>query len=111
MVQNQANKKAQETILSQSISTTLTTARSEQKYVVNYIIKMFNLNPEKSFRENQRTILRGKATTEEQKAYLTRLSMELLNIGMEKQVRDSQNLQAISILERLIQCENGYWGK
>ena len=110
-LQNQADKKSQENILLQSISTTLITARPEQKYVVNYIIKMFNLNPEKSFRENQRTILRGKATTEEQKAYLTRLSMELLNIGMEKQVRDSQNSQAIGILERLIQCENGYWGK
>lgn len=110
-LQNQANKKTQETILSQSIDTILTTARPEQRYVVNYITKMFNLNPEKSLRENQRTILRGKATTEEQKAYLTRLSMELLNIGMEKQVRNSQNSQAIGILERLIQCENGSWGK
>ena len=110
-LQNQANKKTQQNILSQPINAILLTARPEQKYVVNYIIKMFKLNPEKSFQENQRTILRGKAKTEEQEAYLMRLRMELLNIGIEKQVRNSQNSQAIGILERLIQCENGSWGK
>ncbi|MFB2938043.1 C13 family peptidase [Aerosakkonemataceae cyanobacterium BLCC-F154] len=110
-LQNQANKKTQETILSQPINATLVTARPEQKYVINYITKMFNLNPEKSFRENQKTTLRGKIKTEEQEAYLMRLRMELLNIGMEKKVRTSQNSQAISILERLLQCENGSWGK
>lgn len=110
-LQNQGNKKTQETILSQQINAILATARPEQKYVVNFITKMFKLNPEKSLQENQRTILRGKAKTEEQEAYLMRLRMELLNIGMEKQIRSSQNTQAISIIERLIQCENGSWGK
>jgi hypothetical protein len=110
-LQNQADRKTQETILRLSINTILVTARPEQKYVVNYITKMFNLTPEKSFEENQKTNLRGKIKTEEQQAYLMRLRMELLNIGMEKQVRNSQNSQAIGILERLIQCENSSWGK
>lgn len=110
-LQNQANKKTQETILAQSINGTLVTARPQQRSVVNYIIKMFKINPEKSFVENQRTSLRGKIKTEEQEAYLMRLRMELLNIGMEKQVRNSGNPQAIAILERLIECENGSWGK
>jgi hypothetical protein len=110
-LQNQANQKTQQTILRQPINATLVTARPEQKYVVNSIIKMFNLSPEKSFTENQRTNLRGKIQTEEQEAYVTRLRMELLNIGMEKQVRNSQNSQAIGILERLIECENSSWGK
>ncbi|WP_413265577.1 C13 family peptidase [Floridanema flaviceps] len=110
-LQNQANKKTQETILAQSINATLVTARPEQRYVVNYIIKMFKINPEKSLVENQRTTLRGKIKTEEQEAYLMRLRMELLNIAMEKQVRNSGNPQAIAILERLIECENGSWGK
>ncbi|MGA9381105.1 MAG: C13 family peptidase, partial [Phormidium sp.] len=69
-LQNQANKKTQEIILAQSINATLATARPEQKYVVNSIIKMFKFNREKSFRENQRTIWRGKVKTEEQEAYL-----------------------------------------
>lgn len=110
-LQNQANKRTQEKIIDRAINATLITARPEQKYVVNYIMKMFKFNPEKSFWENQRTILRGKAKTEEQEAYLMRLRMELLNIGMEKEVRNSGNPQAISILERLIECENGSWGK
>lgn len=110
-LQNQANKKTQEKIIAQAINATLITARPEQKYVVNYIIKMFKFDPEKSFLENQRTILRGKAKTEEQEAYLMRLRMELLNIAIEKQVRTSDNAQAIGILERLIECENGSWGK
>lgn len=110
-LQNQANKRTQENLLSQPINATLITARPEQKYVVNSIIKMFNLNSEKSFRENQKTTLRGKIKTEEQEAYIIRLRMELLNIGIEKQVQNSQNSQNIGILERLIQCENGSWGK
>ncbi|XWK86554.1 MAG: C13 family peptidase [Phormidium sp.] len=110
-LQNQANKKTQETILAQSINATLVTARPQQISVVNYIIKMFKINPEKSFFENQKTTLRGQIKTEEQEAYLMRLPMELLNIGMEKQVRNSGNPQAIAILERLIECENGSWGK
>lgn len=110
-LQNQANKKAQETILREPINVTLVTARPAQKYVVNSIIKMFNLNPEKSFRENQKAALRGKIKSEEQEAYIMRLQMELLNIGIEKQVRNSQNSQAIGIVDRLIQCENSSWGK
>lgn len=110
-LQNQANKKAQETILREPINVTLVTARPAQKYVVNSIIKMFNLNPENSFRGNQKAALRGKIKTEEQEAYIMRLQMELLNIGIEKQVRNSQNSQAIGIVDRLIQCENSSWGK
>jgi hypothetical protein len=72
---------------------------------------MLKINPGKSFIENQRTTLRGKVKTEEEEAYLMRLRMELLNIGMEKLVRNSGNPQAIAILERLIECENGSWGK
>ncbi|MFB2839487.1 C13 family peptidase [Floridanema evergladense] len=110
-LQNQANKKAQETILAEPINATLVTARPEQKYVINSLIKMFKLNAEQSFLENEKTVLRERAKTEEQKAYVMRLRMELLNIGMEKRVRNSQNPQAIAILERLIECENGSWGK
>jgi len=110
-LQNQADKKTQEVILQKPIAEIVRTARPEQKYVVDSLVAMFKLNPTNSLRGNQNTILRGKVRTEEQQAYVTRLAMELINIGMEKQIRDNKNRQLIAILDRLIKCENGSWGK
>jgi hypothetical protein len=35
--------------------------------------------------------------------------MELINIGIEQQIRNSQNQASINILNRLINCESASW--
>jgi hypothetical protein len=49
--------------------------------------------------------------TEEAVAYVERLYMELINIGMQEKLRASGSPQALAVLDRLLQCENGSWGK
>ena len=46
-----------------------------------------------------------------QEAYLMRLQMELINIGMEQQVREREEPTAIAALDRLLGCEAGSWRK
>lgn len=94
-------------ILQQPIAQVLKTARPEQQYVVKAIAKQFGFNLQQSYAQNLRQ--RNSAFDEVQQAYLTRLSMELANIGLEKQVRDGKDSSAIAILNRLIKCEADFW--
>lgn len=110
-LQSKASEQQQETILSQPINQVVKTARPEQRYVVSSLIKTFGLDGQKSFLKNIEAKSTSKDGTEEQQAYLTRLGMELINIGWEKQIRTSRNPKDIVTLERLVKCESGSWGK
>lgn len=106
-LQEQANTMQQQ-ILSQPIANTLPTARSEQKHVVNSLVQQFNLDASQSYFKNMQSF-KTRRLSEEQQAYLTRLGMELVNIGMEKQIRAQADPAKTAIIERLIQCESGTW--
>lgn len=108
-LQSQADKLTQQTILSKPIAEVLQTARPEQSYAVNAIAKIFNFNIQKSFLANIQAVERSQIASEEQKAYVIRLGMELTNIGMEQEIRSSQNSKAIATLDKLIKCESSSW--
>jgi hypothetical protein len=99
---------SQAQILSQPIIQILVSARPEQKHVVDSLVQQFGFNANGSFVENTKRVdLR--ALSQEQQAYLSRLGMELFNIGAEQQVRAQSDRSKIAIVERLITCEGGSW--
>ena len=108
-LQNQADKITQQAIVSRPIAELLQGSRPEQSYAVNSIAKMFDFNLQKSLLANLQGLDRSKIETEEQKAYIIRLGMELTNIGMEKRIRSSENSLAIATLDKLIKCESSSW--
>lgn len=105
----QSKSQQQQAILTQPISQLLKTARPEQRHVVTSLVKMFGLDGQKSFMSN--LDLSTSIKTEEQQAYLTRLRMELVNIGSEKQLRAFGNQEDTATLDRLVKCEGSSWGK
>ncbi|HEY9739237.1 MAG TPA: hypothetical protein V6C90_01985 [Coleofasciculaceae cyanobacterium] len=58
---------------------------------------------------HERRLSKADVSTKEQKAYLIRLRIELVNISMEKKIRAAGKQQEIAILDRLIKCEGGSW--
>ncbi|HBE17132.1 MAG TPA: Caspase domain-containing protein [Cyanobacteria bacterium UBA11149] len=86
-------------------------ATPERRYVVNSLIKILNLDPGKSFGNNRINLSQDGEIKQLQQTYLIRLSMELIYIGMEQKIRNSQNRENIAILDRLINCEGGYWDR
>ena len=109
-LQSKASPKTRDLLLSEPMTRILQTARPEQRHVVESIAQMFNLDMEKSLIENRQTLSKANVSNEEQGAYLTRLQMELINIGMEKNIRTMGYKQEIAILDRLIKCEGSSWG-
>ena len=103
------SQQEQEALLSQPINQLVQTARPEQRYVVNSLVKMFSLDGQKSVLKNVETLSPSKVSSDEQKAYLTRLGLELINIGTEKQLRATGNQKDIATLEHLVNCEGGAW--
>lgn len=108
-LQEQAAIAIQDEILNQPIQTTLATARPEQRYVVEALTRSFSFDLNRSFTENQVALQSRVAMGEVPLTYLERIRMELLNIGMEARIRASGDEGAIAILDRLLNCENGYW--
>jgi hypothetical protein len=110
-LQNQASQQNQYAIFSKPIKNLLTTARPEQRYVVNSLLKTFDISSDRSFRNSKDFLTNNpkKLETDVQQTYLIRLQMELTNIGMEQQIRASQNQDSINILNRLIKCESASW--
>lgn len=104
-LQSGASKKDIEAILDQPIANIRQTARPEQKYVVDRLSKIFDLNAQQSFTQNLNALSATKVNTEEKQAYMKRLAMELVNIGMEQKIRASKNQQNIAIIDRLVKCE------
>jgi hypothetical protein len=96
-------------LLNPSIATILTTASPDRQYVVDSFVQKFRFDPNKSLNTNIDNLPIYSKDTEVERAYLTRLSMELINIAMEKEVRESHDKEAIAILDRLENCEGGAW--
>lgn len=107
-LQRQASEEQKAQILQKPIAQILKTARPEQQYVVNALLQKFGFDRDNSYPSNlQKTS--DRALSEVETAYLTRLRMELTNIAIEQQIRASRDREAIAILDRLIECEGGFW--
>jgi hypothetical protein len=96
-------------LLIPSIATILTTASPDRQYVVDSLVQKFRFNPNQSLNTNIDNLPAYAKDTDVERAYLTRLTLELLNIAMEKEVRDSSDADVIAILDRLENCEGSAW--
>ncbi|MBW4468753.1 MAG: caspase family protein [Pegethrix bostrychoides GSE-TBD4-15B] len=105
-LQEQAGE-TQQQLLNQPMEALLSTARPEQKYVVETLTQQLDLDAGQSFRDNM-TALSAPPSQNDQ-AYLVRLGMELVNIGMEQQLRAQGDSDKIAVIERLVNCESGAW--
>jgi hypothetical protein len=107
-LQNQSSMQLRYQIFSQPITKLLQTARPEQRYVVTALTKKFGMNPNFSLSKNKENLSLdpNKFKTEEDAAYFIRLQMELINIGIEKQIRNSGSSKNTTILNRILNCEN-----
>lgn len=97
-------------IFSKPIDTLLQPVRPEQRYVVTSLLEVLDLNARQSLRNAVEAIATNsdsKLSKAERRTYLTRLQIELINIGMEQQIRASGNAQNIATLDRLLKCESG----
>jgi Caspase domain len=94
-----------------SLSKLLATARPEQRFVVQSLVKQLNFDRSKSYQDNYDLVEPSVTEDELKSTYLSRLKMELINIAIEQQLRTSKNTQKIAILDRLLNCESGSLGK
>lgn len=107
-LQNQSSIQLRYQIFSQPLAKLIRTARPEQRYVVTSLTKKFGMNPNFSLSKNKEnlSLAPNKFKTEEDAVYFIRLQMELINIGIEKQIRNSGNSKSTTILNRILNCEN-----
>jgi hypothetical protein len=98
-------------LLAEPIAPLVDAARPDQQYVIKTLSEQFQFDLRRSFLENIRVVNPRKVKSSADEAYLTRLSMELLNVAIEQRVKASKNPQDMAILTRLINCESGSWGK
>jgi hypothetical protein len=107
-----ARRKYDTAINQQPITAIVATARPDQKAVVDYLVGELRLNPQQSLAaqwQKLRQSLSRPDTNEVHPTLTGRLTMELINIGTEQRLRQSQDAQAIATLERLLRCESGTW--
>jgi hypothetical protein len=97
------------TLLDQPLQTILQTARPEQQYVATTWVKQFKLDPAQSYATNYAKLPRRIQRDEQLDIYLQRLRLELINIAAETAVRQRQDSREIAVLDRLIECEAGFW--
>lgn len=110
-LQNRASNSDLDRILTEPIANLLSTARPEQRYVVQSLMQKenFNFDRQLSFLRNLDRLSESQVNSGVGESYLIRLQMELINIGMERKIRASQDKQAIATLDRLLNCEAGSW--
>ncbi len=107
-LQRQVSEAESEKMLAVPIEEIGAIARPEQRYVITELSQLLGFDPKLSFTNNySRTIAPEPETVDE--AYQMRLQMELINIGAEKLIRDSQNSAQIAILNKILRCEAGSW--
>jgi hypothetical protein len=93
------------------IGTLLSTARPDQRAVVAALAQRFHFDQDRSFAENLAAGPDPDTLSEVDQTFLTRLSMELVNIGAEAQVRAQGNPAQLALLDRLLNCESGSWSR
>jgi hypothetical protein len=94
-------------LLDQPIATIIATARPEQKYVVKTLAQQYQFDLTQSFPKN---MSRKTEDDEQQNVFLERLRLELINIVAESDVRSRSVAGELAILDRLVNCEAGFWG-
>lgn len=106
-LQEQVSDAQADAILKQPMSQWSQNARPEQVAVVTTLAQRLKFNLAKSVVEN-RNQFKLETRSEEERAYLGRLSMELINIATEKRIRNAakNNASQLAILERLLRCES-----
>jgi hypothetical protein len=110
-LQTQSSRQLRDRIFSQPITTLLQTARPEQRYVVEALVRSLKMKVGYSLKKNRENFSFREIGLDsgESKAYFTRLQMELINIGMESQIRTSRNSPQTATLDRLLKCESDSW--
>jgi hypothetical protein len=108
-LQEQASAEVIQQILETPIQEWEAIARPDQRYVLRSLSEKFDFNRRKSFSENAAVLSILDVDSEIKQAILERLRMQLMTVGMEQQLRAEDNISAIAILNRLINCENGSW--
>ncbi|WP_233166125.1 Caspase domain-containing protein [Archangium sp. Cb G35] len=107
-LQRRATRGDRRRFLSSPIVEVLRGGRPDQRHVVDSLVARLGFLPELSVRDNLKTATLRSA---EAVAYVERLYMELINIGMREKLRASGSPQSLAVLERLLQCENGSWDR
>jgi Caspase domain len=100
--------KQMDKLLQNSIATIIATARPEQKYVVKTLAQQYQLDLTQSFPKN---MSRKPKDDEQQNVFLERLRLELINIAAESEVRSRGVAGELAILDRLVNCEAGFWSE
>ena len=108
-LQEQASRSDIRTFLAQPMAQLMSQSRQEQQYVISNVAKLFNFDLTRSYVTNIADLPASQKSTEVQEAYLARLAMELVNIGMEQKIRASGDGNKINIIERLLKCEASHW--
>ncbi|MBE9099708.1 hypothetical protein [Vacuolonema iberomarrocanum] len=107
-LQERATLALQDEILSQPMQSILETARPEQQYVVEGLAQELGLVSQ-PYMASQQALQSQWALGSIPLTYLERVRLELLNIAMESQIRESGDQEAIATIDRLINCESGSW--
>lgn len=112
-LQTQSSRLLRDRIFSQPIAQLLQTARPEQRYVVESLVRSLKMKVGYSLKKNRENFSFREIGLDsgESKAYFTRLQMELINIGMASQIRTSRNSPQTATLDRLLKCESDSWHK
>jgi hypothetical protein len=110
-LQTQSSRLLRDRIFSQPITALLQTARPEQRYVVESLVRSLKMKVGYSLKKNRENFSFREIGLDsgESRAYFTRLQMELINIGMESQIRTSRNSPQTATLDRLLKCESDSW--
>ncbi|MFL5346013.1 MAG: AHH domain-containing protein [Hyalangium sp.] len=107
-LQSQVQDKEQDELASRPIVELLEGARPEQRYVIESLVRRLGVEVGQSVLQNEKQ-LRKFMKTEEDAAYVGRLWLELLNLGMEARVRKKGDSGEVAVLDRLVACEHGSW--
>lgn len=105
-LQKQVSEAQEEEILNRPLNQLLQSARPERFSVVTALALQFNFNLGRSFNENYRQLSDAATDNEQKEAYLTRLSMELVNIAAEQKIKANNDTWETTVLDRLIDCES-----
>ncbi|MDJ0507896.1 MAG: Caspase domain-containing protein [Crocosphaera sp.] len=108
-LQQKATKEDLEVVLKTPIIDLEKKARPQQKYVINALVNLFQIDTKNSYIENIEALKSHQLATDAQRAYKIRLLMELLNVKMEEKIRQNNDQNEIAILDRLLDCESSSW--
>jgi len=82
--------------------------RPEQQHVIVSLAEKTGFDLTRSYTQNRKQIAVPESNTIEE-AYHVRLRMELINIGMERSLRQQAEPEQVEILNKIIECEAGSW--